>query len=112
MQQGIDKVDADGIRVAANKAKMIAGVLEDTQKEMLDDAIKEARAAARMFIKRIEKEGEKAEVVLAEVRRNDLEKARAAFLDYSESVPESTENLPVIQPQRFADLDVATPEGA
>jgi len=111
MQRGIDKFKVEDIRTAANKARQIVGTLENEQSEMLNDAIKEARKAARTFVKRIEKEGEKAEVVLSEVRRNDLEKARAAFLDYSQDEEESTESLPIAQPQRF-DIDVSTEDAS
>lgn len=115
MENGITRLNATDIRVAANRAKQIVGTLGDEQAALLNSAIAEARTAARAFVKRIEKKGESAEVVLAEIRRNELEKARVTFLDYSESVPESEENLPAVQQQRFADLDVSEvkeePEG-
>lgn len=106
MQVGINNLSATDIRTAANRAREIMGTLEDSQAQVLNDAIKEARRAARMFIKRVEKEGEKAETVLAEVKRNELEKARVAFLDYSEEV-EEIESLPIAPQQRVANLDIS-----
>ena len=107
MQTGINSFNVAGIRKAANKARQLAGVWEREPEDMLNDAIKQARKAARMFVKRVEKEGEQAEAVLAEVKRNDLEKARVAFLDYSQEEEDKDADKSLQSPQRFADLDVS-----
>jgi hypothetical protein len=117
MQTGIDNFDVKNIRKAANKARSLAGVLEKEQEDILNEAISQARKAARMFVKRIEKEGERAEAVMAEVRRNELTKARVTFLDYSEEKEEETTSednqpTPIVERQRFADLDVDSDEVA
>jgi gas vesicle protein len=110
MEEGINNLDVNKIRTVANDAKQIVDTLENEQSELLSDAIKQARKAARTIVKRIEKEGEQAEAVMAEVKRNVLIKARMAFLDYSEEAEEELQNedtMPAVQPQRFAGLDVS-----
>jgi hypothetical protein len=80
---------------------------DGTVAEMAPDP--NARAAARLIVKRVEKEGETASIVLADVQRGAIAKARMAFLDLEEpavaAAPEVA--LPAIQPQRFAGIDEA-----
>lgn len=108
MQSGIDKLDVNEIRAVAKRARLVAATLGDDQSKMLSDAIVQARAAATTIIKRVKVAGESAEAVLAEIQRNDLEKARAAFLDYSEGA--DVEAVPAVDAQRFADLEVEDDE--
>jgi hypothetical protein len=100
MQTGIDKLDVKTIRDAANKARKLQAALGDEQSKILNEAVVQARTAARQILKRIEKEGERIDVVMGDIKRNELDRARAAFLDYSES--EEVQSVPAIERQRFA----------
>lgn len=106
MQDGIDKLSVKEIRTTANKARKLAATLGDEQSKILSDAVVEARAAATTILKRVKVDGESAEAVMVDIKRNDLVKARAAFLDYSEGI-ENGEALSTVQAQRFADIDVS-----
>lgn len=105
MQKGINSLNATDIRAAANKARELSGALDENQSKVLGEAIAQARTAARAIVKRIEKQGEKAEVVLAEIKQNELVKARTAFLDLS-AEEEETEALPIVDAGRVAGLDL------
>ena len=105
MKDGIEALDTASIRDAANRAREISAMLDDSQKTKIEGAIKQARAAARAITKRIEKAGEDKAIVLAAIQRGQIESARIAFLDMSEQAAPS-EALP-ISGQRFADLDLA-----
>lgn len=106
MDAGIKEFDADAIKDAANRARELSGMLSEEKAEKLDAAIEQARKAARTIVKRIEKEGEDRATVLLDIQRGQIESARIAFLDMSEPAPQPEEATPVIQQQRFADLDI------
>jgi len=106
MSAGIDKLDPAAIRDAANKARSMAAMLGDDQQAAVEGAIEQARKAARQIVKRVQKEGEAAAIVLADVQRGAIEKARIAFLDLDGDHMTSTA-LPAVQQQRFADLDLS-----
>lgn len=103
MNQGIDKLDPKVIREAADKARRMAAILGDDQRVTITEAIDQARKAARQIVKRVEKEGEQAAIVLADIQRGALEKARIAFLDL-DAPTKPAEPMPVGNAQRFADL--------
>jgi hypothetical protein len=107
MSGAIDRLDAEAIRDAADKARTMSTMLNDEQAEKVSEAIKQARSAARAIVKRIEKDGEAAAIVLADIQRGAIEKARIAFLDMSDEAPaEPKDTLPAASPQRIAALDV------
>jgi len=106
MNSGITDIDVKRIRAAATRARDMSAMLDERTAETVGEAVKQARTAARQIVKRIEKDGEKAEIVMADIQRGALEKARIAFLDMSDDV-EIDSPLPAINQQRFADLDVA-----
>jgi hypothetical protein len=110
MQRGIETVDAASIRDAANKAREMSAMLDDSLKGKIDGAIAQARKAARDITRRIEKNAEDKAIVLADIQRGQIESARIAFLDLSEAAP--VEALPAIDAQRFADLDVDADDDA
>jgi hypothetical protein len=105
MGRAIDALDPVKIREAAGKARELATMLGDEQRVTVDAAIEAARKAARQIVKRIEKGGETAAIVLADIQRGDLEKARIAFLDLDGDRTPS-ESLPALPVQRFVDLDL------
>jgi oligoendopeptidase F len=110
MTDGIDKLDPSAIREAANKARELSMMLGTEEQEKVEDAIKQARTAARMIVSRVEKKGEDAAIVLADVQRGNLEKARIAFLDFSDEVAPTGEAMPIANVQRMSGLDVDTGE--
>jgi len=117
MNAGIDKLDVEAIREAANKAKQLEELLGPEQAETVKSAIEQARKAARAIVKRIQNEGEQAQVVLADVQRGSLEKARIAFLDFEGPAPAAVEQvMPAVNVQRMGGLDLSesapTPEAS
>lgn len=84
MERGVRAADPAAIRQAASKAKEISAMLTPEAEAKVSDAVKEARKAAREIVARVEKGGEVAEKVVAELRTKDLQSARMAFLDLEE----------------------------
>lgn len=81
MQDSIRSADTEAIRQAASRARALGGMLSENVAGKVSDAIAEARKAAREIVKRVEKEGEQAAVVIAELSMKNIEAARFAFLD-------------------------------
>jgi hypothetical protein len=108
MDAGIGKLDVKAIREAADKARSLAATLSDEQSEIVGEAVKAARAAAKTIVKRVEKDGEAAAIVLADIRRGAIEKARIAFLDLDDAPAsaDDSEQAPVANVQRVAGLDL------
>lgn len=95
METGIKNADAEVIREAANKARALGGMLTDEAKEKVSEAVTEARKAARLIVKRIEKSGELAATVVAELSVQNIEAARFAFLDLdAAALGEATQEQP------------------
>jgi hypothetical protein len=107
MNGAIDRLDPKAIRDAASKAREMTAMLDDAAAETVAEAIKQARKAARQIVARVQEKGEAAQVVLADIQRGALEKARIAFLDVGGGDAPVDAPLPVVQQQRFADLDLA-----
>lgn len=105
MGSAIDRLDPTAIRNAATRAAEIGMMLGEEQQAVVEDAIIQARKAARMIVKRIEKEGEAAAIVLADVQRGAIEKARIAFLDLDEPTAIG-EASPAVDLNRVAALDL------
>ncbi len=109
MNSGIDKLDPKAIREAATKAKDLAAMLAPDVAEKVGGAIEQARRAARQITARIEKGGELAAIVLADIQRGAIERARMAFLDLSGDAPApASDPLPAVNMQRFGALAVGT----
>lgn len=109
METGLAQADPEAIRKAANRAKQIGAILDDKQAAKVTLAIESARKAAREIVKRVEKEGEDATKVLADLgaQRAAVEMARFAFLDLeaeaAEPVQVEPEPLPAVN---VRDLEV------
>jgi hypothetical protein len=118
MESGVVKLDAEGIRNAANRARQVGAMLESADAERVDSAISAARKAARAIVKRVEKGGEQAADVLRDLQTRPIETARFAFLDSEEqarfagldSEGGAQERLPSLDRQRFADIETETSE--
>lgn len=109
MKRSIRLGDVRAIRDAANRATQLGRILDPAQEEKVSEAIKVARSAARAIVKRVEKEGEDAAIVIQELSTAAIDRARFAFLDMDQPEPaaDAAEAMPVANVQRFAELDVA-----
>lgn len=116
MNDAIDRLDPAAIREAATKARQMSAMLSPELSQRVGEAVDAARRAARTIVKRVEKDGEQAAVVLADIQRGAIEKARIAFLDLGDDAPSPADAaavLPSIDVQRFAGLaDDDAPESA
>lgn len=106
MDAGIEKFDPKAIREAADRARELSNMLDDSKKTKIDAAIAQARKAARDIVKRVEKNGEATNIVIKDIQRGQIEQARIAFLDMSGESAPLADATPVVEKQRFADLDV------
>lgn len=107
MRDGIDSMDPKAVRDAANKAREMLTTLTEENAQRVEVAIEAARSAAREIVRRVEKKGEQAAAVLADIDRSQIDAARIAFLDLSQPTP--TQNvepsMPAVDVQRIASLD-------
>jgi len=110
MDAGIKAFDPDAIRKAASRARELSSMLSEEKQGKINGAIEQARKAARTIVKRIETEGEDRSVVMMDIQRGQIESARIAFLDMSGDSDVVGGELPSVQQQRFADLDVSDVE--
>lgn len=81
MESGIKAADVEAIRAAANSARQLGQMLTESAGEKVGKAIEQARSAAREIVKRVEKDGEAAATVVAELKLDAIDSARFAFLD-------------------------------
>lgn len=81
MRAGIADADPAAIREAANKARALGAMLSPDVAGQVSAAIVQAREAARAIVKRIEKSGETAADVVAELQTGKIDAARFSFLD-------------------------------
>jgi len=93
MNAGIEAADPARIRKAAQAAKSLGSMLTPEAGAKVTSAIEEARAAATAIVRRVEKGGETAATVIAEVDTAALNAARAAFLDLDDV--KAVESAPV-----------------
>lgn len=112
MQEGIAEADVEKIREAANKAKKLGGMLDESAGRKVSAAIEEAREVAREIVKKATKKGEDVGAYVASVKAKAIEEARFSFLDLEETKkPEGGEGgaplLPVAAP-RALDIDDET----
>ena len=104
MQSGVEALDADQIRKAANEARELSSMLSEENKTKVNAAVAQARKAARTITKRLAEEGVNKATILLDIQRGQIEAARVAFIDMEEQL--TAEVLPAVQQQRFADLDL------
>lgn len=108
MKEGIQGADVAAIREAASKARAVGAMLSGSVQAQVGDAIAQARKAAREIAKRVEKAGESARAVIAELRYDDIERARFAFLDTDEAAP--AEVVPPVAPAVDVEPDAHVPD--
>jgi hypothetical protein len=115
MEQGIDNLDPERIRDAANRARELGAMLDADAQIKVTEAIEQARKAARAIVARIEKKGEDAAIVARDIQRGAIEKARIAFLDFDTPAPAPAPagaEMPVADVARVAELDLESLNGA
>lgn len=81
MERGLQNLDVQAVRDAANKAKSLSAMLSPEASERAEKAIAVARSAAR----RIVKAGEAAAVEIDEATLRTIRQSRAAFLDLDDA---------------------------
>jgi hypothetical protein len=106
MNEGIEKLSPAEIRKAALKAKEVAKVISSDQGKRIDEAVATARLIANQLAKRVEREGEDAAQVLADLKNevDSLQVSRFEFLDL-EDHGEINAVMPAASPQRFDAID-------
>jgi hypothetical protein len=106
MSSAIDRLEPEAIREAAQRARQMQAMLTEDLSRKVGEAVEAARKAARQIVKRVEKDGEEAAVVLSDIQRGALEVARMAFLDLSDdpSTLVDAERLPAVDARRFAGM--------
>lgn len=100
MRRGIAAADPEAIREAANKARALDGMLSADVAGQVSAAIEEARKAARDIVRRVEKAGERAADVVAELSTRRIDSARFSFLDLDEAEPSTDESTTPTAPAR------------
>jgi hypothetical protein len=105
INSAIDRLDAKAIQQAAAEAQDLLSVVEAQQAAVVTEAITQARKAARDINRRIVKKGEEAAVVLKDIQRGNIEKARLAFLDMGDDLQvDAADSAPVIAQPAALDL--------
>ncbi len=105
MDAAINNLDPEAIREIATKAREMSAMLSPEMAATVGEAVEAARKAARQIAKRIEKKSEDAAVVLADIQRGGIQKARIAFLDFNAAPPPPAgPALPAFAVGRFASL--------
>lgn len=113
MAEAVTKMDPVAIRKAATDAKQMLQVLSEDKQKQAAAAIEAARKAARDIVKRVQNGGEDAAKVLDDLAKEtgSIQAARLAFIDVaqgSSDEPAATPELPAVQVQRVAELDMGT----
>jgi len=108
MNSAIRSGDPYSIRDAASRAAEASVMLTDEKAAVVTLAVQAARKAARTVVKRVQKGGEALATVLQELNTKPLQVARMSLLDVdappAASAPD--EEMPAVQGQRFADIDL------
>lgn len=110
MDKAIDRMDVKAIRDLATKANGMSTMVSPELSDRVTAAVDTARKAARMIVQRVEKKGEDAAVVLADIQRGNIQRARMAFLNLEaeeeENATAEVAPMPQTSIQRFAGMDI------
>jgi hypothetical protein len=109
---GVEKLNPESIRTAATRARELSAMLSPEREKIVTEAVTAARANAREIVRRVEKGGEAAALVLGDMRRGAIERARVTFLDLGEDAAQTSLALPAVTVQRFASIDDAEADAA
>ena len=105
MQSGIRRTDVEAIRQVATRAKQLGAVLDGAEAESVKVAVKAAREAASLIVKRVTEDAPEALQEALKAYQSPVEAARFSFLDLeaAPAEPEGT-RAPDINVQRMAEL--------
>jgi hypothetical protein len=106
IDEGVRGCDPKLIRDARNRAKKISQMIDNGQARRVTAAAEAATEAANQIAKRVIREGENGEKVIADLKLDAIRKARFSFLDTGKAI--NVKRLPKVRAQRFADLKTAT----
>lgn len=119
MRAGIDGLDPERIRKAATTAKQLGAMFSEEQGVRVGEAVKQARQAAREIVERVQKNGERAEVVIGTLNTSAVNENRFAFLDIdaatqdgAEPAAQTVDAAPAVSEARFAGLELFRGEPA
>lgn len=104
MDASIRRLDPAAIRAAAQKASKLQQVLTEAQQLRVSAAVEAARKAAREIVRRVEKGGEDAAVVLQDLQTAAIETARVSFLEL-EGGSLGEQSMPEADLGRVAELE-------
>lgn len=79
---GVAKLDVSAIREASSAARKMEQMLDEQQAGIVSAAVVAARAAAREIVRRVERDGEDAAVVLQSLKIDAIDTARFAFIEH------------------------------
>lgn len=105
MDASIRRLDPAAIRAAAQKASKIQQVLTEAQQLRVTAAVEAARKAAREIVRRVEKGGEDAAVVLRDIQTTAIDTARVSFLELEGGGGLAAEQMPEADLGRVAALE-------
>jgi hypothetical protein len=109
MARGVENLDAEAVRTAANKARNIGQMLSPEAARRVKDAIDAARSAARKIVKA----GEQASTEIDVVALRAITEARTAFLDLDDVAAAVVESVaPASRAVDFEPEAVAMPIAA
>lgn len=106
--EAIKAADPKEIRENCKRLRNMSSMLSPELAAKADKALRNARSIARKLVKRVEKAGENAAAVLAEINAAEVDSARFEFLELSplpEGADDGGEPLPAADMQRFDALD-------
>jgi hypothetical protein len=104
MESGVLGADVKVIRDAANRARALGAMLDQSKAAKVSEAVKAARDAAREIAKRVTKGGETVQTVLGEVSSAAVEKIRFSFLDFDSQGTAEGKAIPAVNVKRFAEV--------
>jgi hypothetical protein len=85
MSAGLEKLDVEAVRAAANKAKNVSSVLSSDAQGRVQGAIDAARIAARDIQAKIKKAGEQAVIEIDRVAIEKITQASVGFVDLDDT---------------------------
>lgn len=115
MSSAIDRLDVNAIREAASRASELEAVLAADKAEAVASAVAAARKAARVIVARVQKGGEDAAIVLSDIQRGGIQRARLALAELAVEAPSGgdAEPTPAFEVQRAAGIEIEpTPAAA
>ncbi|MEK6883204.1 MAG: hypothetical protein AABY22_26495, partial [Nanoarchaeota archaeon] len=86
MKAGIDGADAEAVRAAMKRAKLVAGMIDGEHAERVKGAIRQAKEMADQIAKAARDRADKGVEIIVRCKTDEILSARASFLDVVESI--------------------------